>query len=1083
MRRRTGSRSRARSQTSMSAEEEDVSLGLQRLLDKLRQFQPLFAEEDVAAIPFPADSGGSHTSSPSISVPTSPRLSPSRLGNEELHAHQASINVGPSSSTPPSSPVTDRRGRRLPSPSTKAAAALHAVGTSIDLDGPLSSALFLTAVNVFDAKMLVRSKRVSNDALKLVRQAYALIWKDSVYLATLMNGELYRGANGPKTLHRDPGVTSVETVAARRSSHGSRHVPFFTAAPSPEQQPNRQLVLLLDECIRSLLVYANVSVNFCHSVSTNSRVLLLLSFVCCAARRLEEEDEVPYGEGRGSAADIIVGNRNLHTELDSLGQVWQGCGIEGRVADSLQECYLIEFLLDAALPPAVCSSRYEGLLTAVFEKKRRIITDIVASRSGFAHMMSVAPLRGLCGLVNMSAFGDAKLRARLLDKMAYEGVVERLASEIASAMEAILSVDDLTSPSCSPSKRQRPAVSRGTSPPHQRSRASMSGPPSSRTSLRASQSPHKSEGNARKRDEVGAPRMSTGLDRALNTQPTPVDRIGQCVDILMLLSSPNLCPPEGSEAPSSSPRTSTSSLPGAVRATTWASHEDALYSISLHLLAICLLSKTHARYAELASLQLYAADCVLQWAAYSGRFYTLVVHALDELLGMMEVRDSGIRRRKASPQPPLSPVPRSPPRCVPPTANESDGADTVPGHRLLRQLLPGDETGLLPLLTSLLQYTIHAEANAASIQGWFQFLADRVLPGVFEAPPLTAGRRSTSEWGRRHLGEQQPQRPQRSREGSCAPSSSHSLGVSVPTSLAEADAQALNSPVLARDLTRAEVAAVAPYFRFVRQVVLETSWRTGTAPLLAKVVLLAFNVIVTQGHRCNLIFGQACACYDVAAPLLLTMQGKGPLRGSRRSSTGRKSGDGSNSSSYRCSTILMHQLRSEEEEAEARRYEDESPCSPEGRQEGLDGNEEEVFIGSAAKRHSPSKRERRLRSPKKAFPYRSLSPTVATNEEQVGFSPFINSPSGSPVFYEQCSSFTADTELSRNDNEESRSPSDNMHRGSNLRAALEEAATPPPPPQSSKESPQPVTQSWMGRLSLRSLLSTFSGHEEAPLRK
>jgi hypothetical protein len=1086
MRQRTRSRSRARSQTSAFGDEDEIALGLQRLLDKLRQYQPLFTEEDVAAIPFPPDNGGSCSGSPSSSAPVSPRLSPSRLDNEESQTQLVSTEA-PSPSPPP--PAADKKGRKVPSQLSKVAPTTHAVSSSIDLDCPLSPTLFVTAVNLFDAKMLAKSKRVATDALKLVRQAYAFIWRDPDYLATPLNGEPNRGANGTvAALQRGHEAALAEALASRRGSHGSCRVLFSAAAPSPEHQPKRQLALLLDECIRVLLVYANVSVNFCHSVSSNSRVLLLLSFVCCAARRLEEEDEVLYGEGRGSAADIIVGNRNLHTELDSLGMVWQGCGIEGRVVDALRECYLIEFLLDAALPPAVCSSRYDGLLTAVVEKKRRIIGDVVASRSGFAHMMHVAPLRGLCGLANMSAFGDAKLRARLLDKMASEGVVERLASEISSAMTAILSVDDSSPPSRSPSKRRRSMMSQGASPPFQRSRASTSGLPSRRVSLDVAQPSRLPWVEGQKADEMDISRVSTGLDRILNTQPTPVERIGQCVDILMLLSSPNLCPPEGSEASSS--RTSASSAPGAVRATTWASHEEVLHEICLHLLAICFLSKTHARYAELASLQLYAADCVLQWAAYSGKFYTTVVHALDELLDMIEAEGIGIDSSTLSPQSPPLPASRSPSRPPPPTAKNPEKVATVPGQHVLRRLLPGDETGLLPLLTNLLQYTIHAEANAPSIQRWFQFLASRLLPGVFEVPQLTTGRRSTSEWGRQRLQEQHQQQKARKFNGassSLPPPTTASL-----SSAAEADVHDISPPVLARDLTRAEVVAVAPYFRFVRQVVEETSWRAGTAALFGKVVLLAFNVIVTQGHRCNLVFGQACACYDVAAPLLLTMQCKttSSLEG-LFSSTGERGSDGSsNISSYRRSTVLMHQLRREEEEGEEQEAgrlsvfyasgENGSLRMSEGRRIDMDKDEEEVFISSAAKKRSPSRRVRRQGSFKE---YSSVaqhcSSATVNKEESAELSPFISSPSGSPVFYEPYSPSSGDTGVSPDRSEGSRSPSDRSHRGSDLRAALEEAATPPPLLQSGG-SPQPVTTSWTGRLSLRALLSSISGYERSP---
>ncbi|CAM43130.1 conserved hypothetical protein [Leishmania braziliensis MHOM/BR/75/M2904] len=1085
MRQRTVSWSRARSPIRISAaEEEDLRVGLQRFLDKLRQHQPLFLEDDVTAIPFPPEGSSSSCvggGSPHLSISTSPRHSPSRVGKEDA-AMDDTLKSGDSS-------LSASKSRKMPTASpTITGSPTFASASVVDLDVPLSVPLFLTAVNIFEAKLLSKSKRVSTDALKLVRQAYALVWRDPGYLSTLMNGDPYlAGASSTGSSMPPAGGSRRPSLASVTSSPKKPRVTckalFSSSAPAPTQRPDRRLALQLDECIRTLLVYANASVNFCQSVSTNLRTLLLLTFVTCAARRLEEEDDVPYGDGPGSAADIVVGNRNLRAEMEKLESLWCSCGIEGHVADYLRECYLVEFLLDAALPPAVCSARYDGLQMAVCEKKERIISDVVASRAGFAHMMRVAPLRGLCGLANMSAFGNSKLRARLLDKMASEGIVERLAAEMAAAMEAILVPDTTTTtPARSPAKRPRQSAMRNASPPHQRSRAGTS-----RSVSRQGSVDSVSPAGKERRASTTA-RTSGTFERLLDSEPTPVELIGQCVDMLMLLTCPDLRPPDGGdESPS---RSSASSASAVVRSTTWASCEAALNEISLYLLAICFLSKTHARYAELSSLQLYAADCMLQWAAYSGAFYGMVVHAMDVLMDMMESmsgpplasgRGMSVSSRRAWSS-----------HC---TSSQEDGRkdaakcdrrDGERGRRVLQQLLPGDEAGLLPLLIDLLQYTIHAQANANSIRRWFGFLADRLLPEVFEPPQLTNGRRGSAVWRRRQCS--QEDRPVSSLPGT--------LGTGLP---AVADG-GFDAPVLARDLTRSEVVAAAPYFCFARRTVEETSWRDGTQPLFAKVVALAFHVIVTQGHRCNLLFGQACACYDAVASALLQrspQSGSSASPGSGSPRDSRRSSQSNTSATYRRSVLLMHQREEERVLMQTQLHsneesQDSGVTGSEERETKVADEEKEVFIGSTSRRRSPSTRRCQrgslIKTKAISAERHSLATAFVANDE--GLSPFISSPSRSLVFYEACSpsgteassSTPLDSGGSRRRRRSSSGRRWGADDGKSLRAALDEAASAVPTASATTaESPETVTHSWTGRMSLRSLLSSIGGHSEAPL--
>lgn len=153
--------------------------------------------------------------------------------------------------------------------------------------------------------------------------------------------------------------------------------------------------------------------------------------------------------------------------------------------------------------------------------------------------------------------------------------------------------------------------------------------------------------------------------------------------------------------------------------------------------------------------------------------------------------------------------------------------------------------------------------------------------------------------------------------------------------------------------------------------------------------------------------------------------------------------------------------------------------------------EEEVFIGSIIRRRSLSTRQRQRGSPVKGNAVSAERHSLAkkAGEDDQVFSPFIRSPSRSLVFYEACSpsdiKASSDRPLdSRGSRRRRSSPSDRRSSdgGRSLGAALDEAAFAVPTASATlAESPEAVTHSWTGRLSLRSLLSSIGGHSEAPL--
>lgn len=821
-------------------DEDEVRLALHRLLDKLHASQPFYKEEDVAVIPFPSEG-------------SSPSHSPSRA--EELFSTCGSADRERGLGDDGSHAASSVAGQKPPAASSTVAEAAGQ-GTAVDLDSPLSAPLFLTAVNLFEAKLILRNRRVAVDAVKLLRQGYALVWHDTQYIGAA-------GAGVKRATPAAPPEASPTTSPTRRSTSPPLGVRVGRAlfqpsvSPCPTFQPDPDLVKKLDECVQVLLVYANNSSVLAQFIASSQPTLRLFIFICIAARQVEERGEVGPSSSSSSSCTAtssstgVPHRRDVDAELARLSAVWANCGVAGRLVDLLRECYLIEFLLDAALPPAVCSARYDGLVNTLYDRKQRIILDMVASRQGFAAMMQVIPLRSLAGVVAMSAYSDVKLRARLLDKMAAEGVMDRLFDAVSTAFEEVLKellrpVGASTSvPAAAVArKRGRPrgsGVLQSLSPP----RPPTSQPAQARSPIRneeirafglpspepasaATGTDHHSRRVSRQSQSVegsvggGGAMASPGVDVAGGSA---VERLGLCIDVLLLLTCPNLRPAAEAEEMLRHPKTAASAV---VRSTVWASHEAALQGIITRLLWLAMVPPTHRSITYmLRALQEQAMECVLQVGSYSGCLYAMVVQSLDVLL---ETSRPGRQRSGSSTS--LSPSrdkPSPPPECA--------------------EKMQYDARGVLPLLVKLLTFTTHAQANSESIQRWFQWLTEHMVPHAFEVPTLTNGRRSSSAWGRQR---------KLSKGGS--------IGAGPPAV----------TPVLARDLRRDEVIGLSSYFRFACRVVQETRWRDGAEAFFAKVALLAYHVVLANSRRCNMYFGQASACYDAVAPLLQPVSGRLP---------------------------------------------------------------------------------------------------------------------------------------------------------------------------------------------------------------
>lgn len=739
-----------------TAGDDDLTIALHRLLDKLLAHQPTYTEDDVAEISFPADSSSSPSRSPSRPEGCDPTVD----GTEPRLASQTDEKKPAGAAAAASSPTTPVSSSSF-----------------VSLDGPLSAGLFLTAVNLFEPKLILKNRRVSADALKLVRQGYALVWHDPGYVTLASNGVGPSAPLGHRSERCSPSLSRSPLPST------------LSQSPAPQFQADPAHVAVLDLCVQTLLVYTNNSAPLRLSITSCEEVLRLFCFLCSAARELDWVDH-------GSIRKV----RNAGAELSSYNAVWTECGLAGRVALALRECYLTEFLLDAALPPAVCSARYEGLVGSLYSKKQRIILDIISNKQGFVEIMRAAPLRGLVGVSSMAAFAEPKLRARLLDKMCVEGLVERLLEEVSGACERLQQLQLAGS---------LPVTTRTPSKP-----APMNKPE------------RKSKSTSPWKAQPSPPPSPTQSGRTDHDASTPVAQLGQCLDVLLLLTSSNLRPPWEAEELARNPKTSASAV---VRSCVWADREETLHCLLEHLLWIVSFATLPVRQ-WLQPLQAHAADCVLQMATYSGCLYGMVAAAMDSLI-------TGLKVTTAPRSPNRSPSLQPPVTTLVSTAAALD-----------------DPRGLLPLVLRMLQCDTHTEANAGSIRLWFQWISDHVLPEVFEVPTLTTGRRSSAQWGRLRM-----ESLDKSRRASSVPLPGEA-----------------RAPVLARDLRRDELHYLSPFFSFSTRLVAETIWRDGVEPFFAKMALLSYHVVLHYTHRPTLYFGQASACYDAVAPLLKPVSGVVP---------------------------------------------------------------------------------------------------------------------------------------------------------------------------------------------------------------
>lgn len=249
--------------------------------------------------------------------------------------------------------------------------------------------------------------------------------------------------------------------------------------------------------------------------------------------------------------------------------------------------------------------------------KQRILLDLATSYRShtLSRMLRTLSVRAIAALVALTRYADAKAQARVLNKMAAEGLIERLATALAQARTRLLTptheneygyVAELA-PHKEATVRQRCVVlgTEGGLHPHTLA-------PGACDMNAACPGHHGGGGNVSSSEEEaeagkGGVHHCCAGERvppcshahahahhkhgAEGTQTRALRQVALCLDVLELITRPNLLPVVSTDEESPRSRAASGQV---VRATVWASHESAVRSIVRTLLSM-LCGPAHVR--------------------------------------------------------------------------------------------------------------------------------------------------------------------------------------------------------------------------------------------------------------------------------------------------------------------------------------------------------------------------------------------------------------------------------------------------------------------------------------------------------
>lgn len=170
----------------------------------------------------------------------------------------------------------------------------------------------------------------------------------------------------------------------------------------------------LYQIVQSFAVYANVNVSVRNEVADHVGDLLEICF------SWHDADATTPTSPLSKRSEPRTSGRSLE-EIDALKTTLQGNNVPISIAHELCECYSLEMLLDVGLPPSVCSSRFEGLMAIMLERRGRVVSTITASKAVLTLLLKAINLKQLEYVLKLGMCVEPKGRARFYDRLIADG--------------------------------------------------------------------------------------------------------------------------------------------------------------------------------------------------------------------------------------------------------------------------------------------------------------------------------------------------------------------------------------------------------------------------------------------------------------------------------------------------------------------------------------------------------------------------------------------------------------------------------------------------------------------------------------
>lgn len=420
----------------------EYTFALDVLLRKLRASQPAYFDEDVVH-------PQAELSNSSIvnSIPTAVehqhqhQLHTLVSGHQHIEGGRKEVRGSP----------TQQNGGDFPSAGGKELKSVMEVAEQLDLS------------------QLGRSRRCLMELLKLLQRAITFV------LDHCGRERSSSSSNGlspeVSTARRSAEVTmgregNLDTTPSR-APRGNFIEALKTLAGESLPLAIQRCVLLLDEVVQSLLVYANDSEHLRSALRYDRELVAGMCGVCLAARRLELRGASSGGimqtcedsprlstsnrSGRSSArmlskqdhafpAQNQTANHMFTTTLRDVSEVkslqeWLQVEHVGQaLSKSIADVFALEMLMDGALPPAVCSSRFDGMTGLIWECKATLVGEILAARGFLSSWMKKATPFQVLRMSIMGLYAPPRSRAKLYDKMTAEGLLTTVHEQVHAAV-------------------------------------------------------------------------------------------------------------------------------------------------------------------------------------------------------------------------------------------------------------------------------------------------------------------------------------------------------------------------------------------------------------------------------------------------------------------------------------------------------------------------------------------------------------------------------------------------------------------------------------------------------------------------